>query len=110
MPRLLHPALESCSANTGPNPDFFYVEAPINGSTCIDGEGRLLGIYRIKRPRRIAEKANRYIANWICPHGPGQGATHGGREGAGDWAFLLHYLLTPEEEMEREFVLAEERP
>ena len=60
----ISPAWRNFSASKG-RPDFFYVEAPINGSTCIDGEGRLLGIYRIKRPRRIAEKANRYIANWI---------------------------------------------
>ncbi|MEJ2364111.1 MAG: hypothetical protein P8017_05430 [Deltaproteobacteria bacterium] len=47
------------------NPEFFYREAPINGSIYTNGEKRLLGLYRIKRPRRIAEKANRYVANWI---------------------------------------------
>ncbi len=47
------------------NPDFYYREAPINGVMCLDGEGQLTGLYRIKRPRRIAEKANRKIANWI---------------------------------------------
>ena len=89
------------------NPDFFYVEAPINGSTCIDGEGRLLGIYRIKRPRRIAEKANRYIANWIF-HMVQDRAQRMAEERAQRLGIPLHYLLTPEEEMEREFVLAEE--
>jgi len=47
------------------NPEFYYREAPINGVMCQDDKGRLLGLYRIKRPRRIAEKANRYVANWI---------------------------------------------
>lgn len=89
------------------NPEFFYVEAPINGSTCIDGEGRLLGIYRIKRPRRIAEKANRYIANWIFRMVQDK-AQRMAEERAERLGIPLHYLLTPEEEMEREFVFAEE--
>ena len=89
------------------NPEFFYVEAPINGSTCIDGEGRLLGVYRIKRPRRIAEKANRYIANWIFRMVQDK-AQRMDEERAERLGIPLHYLLTPEEEMEHEFVLAEE--
>ncbi len=36
-----------------------------NGVLCVDDGGRLIATYRIKRPKRIAEKANRRIANWI---------------------------------------------
>src|SRR5271157_6629276 len=50
---IVTPRVEELLRQYRTNPDFFYVEAPINGSTCTDGEGRLLGIYRIKRPRRI---------------------------------------------------------
>ncbi len=89
------------------NPDFFYVEAPINGSTCVDREGRLLGLHRIKRPRRIAEKANRYIANWIFLMVQAS-AQRMAEERAQRLGIPLHFLLTPEEEMEREFMLAEE--
>ena len=89
------------------NPDFFYVEAPINGSTCIDEDDRILGIFRIKRPRRIAEKANRYIANWIFRMVQ-ERATHMAEERARSLGIPLRYLLTPEEEMTREFGRAEE--
>jgi hypothetical protein len=47
------------------NPDFFYKEAPVNGVIYLGKKRQFLGFYRIKRPRRIAEKANRYIENWI---------------------------------------------
>ena len=47
------------------NPEFFYREAPINGALFLDEQNRLMGLYRVKRPRRIAEKANRYVAAWI---------------------------------------------
>jgi hypothetical protein len=38
------------------NPEFFYTEAPVDGTAYLDGMEKLLAIYRIKRPRRIAEK------------------------------------------------------
>jgi hypothetical protein len=89
------------------NPDFFYVEAPINGSICVDEDDRILGIYRVKRPRRIAEKANRYIANWIFSMVQ-ERATHMAEERARSLGIPLRHLLTPREEMTREFGLAEE--
>lgn len=89
------------------NPDFFYREAPVNGMVCLDGSGRLLGFFRIKRPRRIAEKANRYIANWIF-----RMVQNRAREMAEERALRLGVpvdrLLTPEREMLEEFVAAEE--
>lgn len=89
------------------NPDFFYREAPVNGTVCLDERGRLLGFFRIKRPRRIAEKANRYIANWIF-----RMVQNRARQMAEERALRLGVpvdrLLTPEKEMLEEFVAAEE--
>jgi hypothetical protein len=101
------PRVEELLRHYKERPDFFYVEAPINGSMCTDGEGHLLGIHRIKRPRRIAEKANRYIANWIFGMVQ-ERAQRMAEERAQRLGIPLHYLLTPEEEMAHEFGLAEE--
>jgi len=48
------PRVEECIRQYHANPDFYYAEAPINGTICADEEGCPLAIYRIKRPRRIA--------------------------------------------------------
>lgn len=89
------------------NPDFFYREAPINGVMCIDNQERLLGFYRIKRPKRIAEKANRYIANWIFQMIQNR-AGKMAEERAREINIPLERLLTSEKEMIQEFVAAEE--
>jgi len=89
------------------NPDFFYREAPINGVICLDGQEHLLGLYRIKRPRRIAEKANRYIANWIFKMVQ-ERALKMAKERAKNLDIPIERLLTPEENMSQEFIKAEE--
>jgi hypothetical protein len=89
------------------NPDFFYREAPINGAMCLDKDDRLMGMFRIKRPRRIAEKANRYIANWIFGMVQRQ-AQQMAEDRAQQMGIPLQWLLTPPEEMEHEFRAAEE--
>ncbi|MBM4351304.1 MAG: hypothetical protein FJ106_15605 [Deltaproteobacteria bacterium] len=89
------------------NPDFFYREAPINGIACQDGEGRLIGIFRIKRPRRIAEKANRYMANWIFKIVQDK-ARHMAEQRAKGFGVSLEGFHTPPEEMVREFTKAED--
>lgn len=88
-------------------PEFYYKDVPINGVMALDQAGRLLGLYRLKRPRRIAEKANRYIANWIF-HMVQEKARRLAEERARVLRVPLELLLTPEEEMAREFVRAEE--
>ena len=88
------------------DPDFYYREAPMNGMACLDHRRRLLGIYRIKRPRRIAEKANRYVANWIFRTVQDK-ARDLAEERAKNIGVPLKYLLTPETEMTREFIEAE---
>jgi hypothetical protein len=88
------------------NPDFFYREAPIDGFICLDRQERLLGLYRIKRPRRIAEKANLYIATGFCDgQKPAQKMAE---ERAWRLGIPVERLLTPPEEMGREFVDAEQ--
>jgi hypothetical protein len=88
-------------------PDFFYRESPIHGVTFLDRQENLLGLYRIKRPRRVAEKANRYIAHWIF--GRVRERAQEMAEGrAQNLGIPVEKLLTPQEEMTREFMKAEE--
>jgi hypothetical protein len=88
-------------------PEFYYRDVPINGALALDERGRLLGLYRLKRPRRIAEKANRYIANWIYQTVQSK-ARRMAEERARVLRIPLELLITPEEEMAREFIQAEE--
>ena len=88
------------------NPEFFYREAPINGVMYLDEDDCLLGVSRIKRPRRIAEKANRYVANWIF-NVVQKRAQEMAERRAREYAVPLERLITPREVMEREFVAAE---
>jgi len=92
----------------GRNPDFFFRETPINGVMYLDENGLLAGVYRIKRPRRIAEKANRRIANWVFRLVQNR-AKHMAEVRAKRSGLLLENLLTPDEEMVREFMDAEEQ-
>ncbi|MFP5212370.1 MAG: hypothetical protein ACLGPL_03220, partial [Acidobacteriota bacterium] len=89
------------------NPDFYYREAPINGVVCTSPQSGLLGVYRLKRPKRIAEKANRYIAGWLFQTVKDR-ARAMARVRATQFGIPLEHLLTPEEEMVREFVESEE--
>ncbi len=89
------------------NPDYYYREAPINGVMCLDEQDHLLGLFRIKRPKRIAEKANRRIAEWIFEKVLGLAQEMAG-ERAKQSGVPLHGLVTPAEEMVKEFIHAEE--
>ncbi len=89
------------------NPEFFFTEAPVDGTAYLNATDRLLAVYRIKRPRRIAEKANRYIANHIFRMVQNR-ARQMAEERAQQIGVPLEHLLTAEEDMDREFMLAEE--
>jgi len=89
------------------NPDYYYREAPINAVVCLDEQNHLLGSFRIKRPKRIAEKANRRIADWIYEKVLGR-AQEMAEERARLSGVPLDRLVTPSEEMMKEFILAEE--
>lgn len=88
------------------NPEFFYREAPINGSICMDDDNRLLALLRVKRPRRIAEKANRYVANWIFQLVQDR-AKEMAWERAKKHNLPLQELITPKQIMDLEFISAE---
>lgn len=105
--RELSPRVEDLFASYRKNPDFYYREAPINGVMCLDEEDGLLGLYRIKRPRRIAEKANRRIAAWIFRAVQNR-AQEMALERAHRFGVPLDRLFTPEHEMIKEFIEAEE--
>lgn len=88
------------------NPEFFYHEAPIDGFMCLGSEDQVIGLYRIKRARRIAEKANRKIAGWIFGVVQGRAQQFAERR-AERLGIPIESLLTPESEMAREFIEAE---
>ncbi|MHC1745141.1 MAG: hypothetical protein AB9873_19220 [Syntrophobacteraceae bacterium] len=104
--RGITPRVQELFAEYRKNPDFFYREAPINGVMCLDETGHLVALYRVKRPRRIAEKANRRIASWFF-HTVQDAARHMAEERASRSGIPIELLLTPEIEMVREFVEAE---
>ncbi|MBI5102253.1 MAG: hypothetical protein HZB33_10515 [Nitrospirae bacterium] len=89
------------------NPDYYYRETPINASVLLDEKGHLLGSYRVKRPKRIAEKANRRIADWIfgnvLDHARQMALARAEQSGV-----PLEQFMTPPEEMAKEFIAAEE--
>jgi len=89
------------------NPDYYYRETPINASVFFDDRGRMLGSYRVKRPKRIAEKANRRIADWIFGNVKevAESMARGRAESSG---VSIEQFVTPPSEMEKEFIEAEE--
>jgi hypothetical protein len=89
------------------NPDYYFREAPINAMIYLDQQNRLLGSFRIKRPKRIAEKANRRIADWIFGQVIGR-AKGMAQERARLSGIPLEKFVTPAEEMFDEFIRAEE--
>jgi hypothetical protein len=101
-----NPRVDELVSLYGHNPEFFYREAPIKGVMYRDEEECLLGLSRIKRPRRIAEKANRYVANWIFRMVQRRAQEMAERR-AREYAVPLDRLITPKDVMEREFITAE---
>jgi hypothetical protein len=106
-PNGTNPRLKELFSLYQKNPDYFYREAPINGVVCLDDGDHLLGIYRIKRSKRIAEKSNRRIARWIFQKVQSVAQDMAG-ERARQSQIPLEWFVTPPEEMIREFIRAEE--
>jgi len=61
----LHPSKASLVNSYLSNPDFYYVGSPMFGYLYHDSSGKLVGISRFKRVKRIAEKASRYAAMYM---------------------------------------------
>lgn len=89
------------------NPDYYYRETPINASVFFDDRGRLIGSSRVKRPKRIAEKANRRIADWIFGN-VNEVAESMARTRALRSGVPIEQFVTLPHEMEKEFIEAEE--
>jgi hypothetical protein len=47
------------------NPEAFFRRMPIDGVMGFTGDARLVGTFRLKRPRRVAEKTSRRIADYL---------------------------------------------
>jgi hypothetical protein len=89
------------------NPDYYYRGAPLNAVTYLNEQERLLGLFRIKRPKRIAEKAHRKIADWIFEK-VRERAQEMAAARAKQMGVPFERFITPPEEMAREFIQAEE--
>jgi hypothetical protein len=89
------------------NPDYYYRAVPINGVVCLDAADRVCGMYRLKRPRRIAEKAHRKLARWLMTAVESRARTMAAAR-AQAWGIPLDHLLTSPSEMRQEFIAAEE--
>jgi hypothetical protein len=90
------------------NPDYFYREVPVNAVLCLDGDERVCGMYRLKRPRRIAEKAQRKLARWLFAAVQTR-ARAMAEARAQERGIPLVHLLTPPSQMSDEFIAAEEQ-
>jgi len=88
-------------------PDYYYREVPVNGVLCLDEAQRVCGMYRLKRPRRIAEKAQRKLARWLFAAVQTR-ARAMAETRARERGIPLVHLLTPLSEMSDEFIAAEE--
>jgi hypothetical protein len=101
------PRIEYLLGRYRKNPDYFFYQTPISGVLFLDDRDRLAASYRIKRPKRIAEKANRHIASWIFEtvQKRARALAFGRAQKAG---LPLEHLITSPEEMQREFIEAEE--
>lgn len=92
-------------------PGCFYRETPCHAALfyLVTGDRtaeRYIGSWRIKRIRRLAEKAARRIIDWIFGAIKGQ-AERLADERAARLSIPRHYLLSTPEEMQAEFVDAE---
>lgn len=107
-PRFLTPRVKYLTDRYRDNPAYYYHETPVNGCYNVDSDDQILATYRLKRPKRIAEKANRRIAKWIF-----ETVREEARKMAADRAqrfgITLDALITSADDMTREFVQAEER-
>ncbi len=107
LPGEVSPRIEYLLGCYRKNPDYFFCQTPVSGVLFMDQRDRLVASYRIKRPQRIAEKANRRIADWIFQTVRNR-ASHMARGRAEKYGVPLDRLLTSREEMEREFIDAEQ--
>jgi len=87
-------------------PEEFFPRTPVDLVLGIDGEGLLRGAMRIKRVRRVAEKASRRVADRLAGaiNQQARGLAEARARAVG---IPLHLLTTPPETMNEEFRTAE---
>ncbi len=88
------------------NPEMFFRRMPIDGELYFGGEGQLVGGYRIKRPRRVAEKASRRFADHLGDLIRARASELAQRRASATGRTLAELGHSPEDE-EREFIEAE---
>ena len=88
------------------NPEAYFRRMPIDGVMGFTADARLVGTFRLKRPRRVAEKTSRRIADYL-----GQTirerAEDAARRRARSRGIPLDELVSTHEEQRREFTEAE---
>jgi hypothetical protein len=87
-------------------PEEYFPRAPINAIMFYTDEELLVGMARIKRARRVAEKVSRRLADLILQHIK-KNAERLAQERAGLLGVPLQMLLTPKDQMVVEFEAAE---
>ncbi len=87
-------------------PEEFFPRTPVDLMLASDASGRLLGMTRIKRVRRVAEKASRRVADRLAGAIQESARTLAAQR-ACEAGLPLDRLITPPEVMEQEFETAE---
>jgi len=87
-------------------PEEFFPRTPVDLMLATDPAGRLLGMTRIKRVRRVAEKASRRVADHLAGAIQESARTLAAQR-ASQAGLPLDHLITPLEVMEQEFEKAE---
>jgi len=89
------------------NPEAYFRGMPIEGMLIRGPDQELVGAHRIKRPRRVAEKACRRMADFLGGL-IRRRATELAQERADSLGVSLEAMVTPRDEQVREFTRAEE--
>jgi hypothetical protein len=87
-------------------PEEFFPRTPVDLMLATDATGRLLGMTRVKRIRRVAEKASRRVADHLAGEIQERARTLAAQR-ASRAGLPLDHLITPLEVMEQEFETAE---
>ncbi len=88
------------------NPEAFFPRMPMDGAVIEAADGRMVGTMRIKRPRRVAEKTSRRMAEFLVGEIRSRAEELARRRAARHGVSMERLGPSPREE-EREFVEAE---
>ena len=103
---LMTPRTEALFARFREEPEEFYPRTPTNAVLAFGEDGRLLGMTRLKRIRRIAEKVSRRIADRLA-HDIRKVAESLALERAERQGVPVEHLVSSDDTMAEEFMAAE---